>query len=181
MAMSLTPQREAFAAALAQGMTQAAAYRIAYPRSKNWTDKTVWSKASALAADGLVVARAAELSQKAASANEVTVERVVREFARLAFSSPRAMFNEDGSPKKITDLTDDEAAAVAGFEVVSVGNAVMGEGQVVKVKLADKRAALADLGRHLKMFVDRIEHSGSISVADTLRQAREKRKGGNEG
>lgn len=176
--MTLTPQREAFAAALAQGMTQAAAYRIAYPKSLKWKDASVYERASVLAGTAEIRSRVAELAQKAASANEVTVERVVREFARLAFSSPRAMFNEDGSPKKITDLTDDEAAAVAGFEVVSVGNAVMGEGQVVKVKLADKRAALADLGRHLKMFVDRIEHSGSISVADTLRQARERRKGG---
>lgn len=176
--MSLTPQREAFAAALAQGMTQAAAYRIAYPKSTKWADSALWSEASRVAADPKVSARVAELVGQAAKANEVTVERVVREFARLAFSSPRAMFNEDGSPKKITDLTDDEAAAVAGFEVVSVGNAILGEGQVVKVKLADKRAALADLGRHLKMFVDRVEVSGSISVADTLRQARERRKGG---
>lgn len=175
---NLTPQREAFAAALAQGMTQAAAYRVAYPRSKDWTDKTVWSKASALAADDLVSARVAALVGQAAAKNEVTVERIVREFARLAFSNPRAMFNEDGTPKKITDLTDDEAAAVAGFEVVSVGNAAMGEGQVVKVKLADKRAALADLGRHMKMFIDRVEVSGTIGIADTLRQAREKRRGG---
>lgn len=176
--MSLTPQREAFAAALAQGMTQAAAYRIAYPKSLKWKDETVWRKASLMAAKGEVQARVTELVHKAADANEVTIERVVKEFARLAFSSPRAMFNEDGSPKKITDLTDDEAAAVAGFEVVSVGNAILGEGQVVKVKLADKRAALADLGRHLKMFVDRVEVSGQIGIADVLREAKAKRKGG---
>lgn len=175
--MSLTPQREAFAAALAQGMTQAAAYRIAYPKSLKWKDETVWRKASLMAAKGEVQARVTELVHKAADANEVTIERVVKEFARLAFSSPRAMFNEDGSPKKITDLTDDEAAAVAGFEVVSVGNAILGEGQVVKVKLADKRAALADLGRHLKMFVDRVEVSGQIGIADVLREAKAKRKG----
>jgi len=30
----------------------------------------------------------------------------------------------------------------------------------VRFKLADKRAALVDLGRHLGMFVDRHEHSG---------------------
>jgi len=174
----LTPQREAFAAALAQGMTQAAAYRIAYPKSLKWKDASVYEKASVLAANVDVRSRVAELVGQAAQANQVTVERVVREFARLAFSNPRAMFNEDGSPKKITDMTDDEAAAVAGFEVVSVGNAILGEGQVVKVKLADKRAALADLGRHLKMFIDRVEVSGSVSIADTLRQAREKRRGG---
>jgi len=30
----------------------------------------------------------------------------------------------------------------------------------VKFKLADKRAALVDLGKHLGLFKDRIEHSG---------------------
>lgn len=120
----------------------------------------------------MVQERVQELCQRAAAANQVTVERVVAEFARLAFSSPKALFNQDGSPKRITDLSDDEAAAVAGFEVVSVGNAVIGEGQVVKVKLADKRAALADLGRHLKMFVDKIELKVDESLAERLARAR---------
>jgi phage terminase small subunit len=31
----------------------------------------------------------------------------------------------------------------------------------VKFKLHDKRAALNDLGRYLKMFVDKVEHSGN--------------------
>lgn len=168
----LTPKREAFAAGLARGMSQAAAYRAAFPSSLKWRDEVVWSKASTLAADGMVQERVQELCQRAAAANQVTVERVVAEFARLAFSSPKALFNQDGSPKRITDLSDDEAAAVAGFEVVSVGNAVIGEGQVVKVKLADKRAALADLGRHLKMFVDKIELKVDESLAERLARAR---------
>ena len=175
--MTLTPQREAFAAALAQGMTQAAAYRVAYPRSKNWTDKTVWSKASALAADGLVSARVADLVQKAASSNEVTVERVVKEFARLAFVDVRKMSRPDGSPVPLHELDEDTARAIVGVEVVTQGNAELGFGQVTKYKLADKRASLADLGRFLKMFVDRVEVSGQIGIADVLREAKAKRKG----
>jgi phage terminase small subunit len=31
---------------------------------------------------------------------------------------------------------------------------------VHKIRLADKRAALVDLGKHLGMFVDRHEHTG---------------------
>ena len=173
----LTPQREAFAAAVAQGMTQAAAYRIAYPKSLKWKDETVWRKASLLAADGEVRARLADLVQKAAGSNEVTVERVVREFARLAFVDVRKLVNEDGTPKKLHELDEDTARAVAGVDIVTQGNAELGVGQVTKYKLADKRASLADLGRFLKMFVDRVEVSGSISIAETLRAAREKRRG----
>ena len=175
--MSLTPQREAFAAALAQGMTQAAAYRVAFPRSVNWKDETIWSKASALAADGRVSARVAELARAASAANEVTVERVVREFARLAFVDVRKMTNEDGSPKKLHELDEDPARAVQGVEVVTQGNAELGFGQVTKYKLADKRASLADLGRFLKMFVDRVEVSDVTDRAEVMRRRREARLG----
>lgn len=175
--MSLTPQREAFAAALAQGMTQAAAYRVAYPKSLKWQDATVWKRASELAADGSVSGRVTDLVQKAADANEVTVERVVKEFARLAFVDVRKMSRPDGSPVPLHELDEDTARAIVGVEVVTQGNADVGFGQVTKYKLADKRASLADLGRFLKMFVDRVEVSGQIGIADVLREAKAKRKG----
>ena len=177
MAMTLTPQREAFAAALAQGMTQAAAYRAAYPKSAKWKDATVWEEASRIAAIPEVRARVTDLVQKAASSNEVTVERVVKEFARLAFVDVRKMARPDGSPVPLHELDEDTARAIVGVEVVTQGNAEVGFGQVTKYKLADKRASLADLGRFLKMFVDRVEVSGQIGIADVLREAKAKRKG----
>lgn len=175
--MTLTPQREAFAAALAQGMTQAAAYRVAYPKSLNWQDATVWKRASELAADGAVSGRVTELVQKAAGANEVTVERVVKEFARLAFVDVRKMARPDGSPVPLHELDEDTARAIVGVEVVTQGNAELGFGQVTKYKLADKRASLADLGRFLKMFVDRVEVSDVTDRAEVMRRRREARLG----
>ena len=56
----LTPKQEAFAQAIASGMTQADAYRSAY-NAENMKDATVWSKASVLMADGKVSARVEEL------------------------------------------------------------------------------------------------------------------------
>ena len=56
----LTPKQEAFAQAIASGMTQADAYRSAYD-AENMKDATVWSKASVLMADGKVSARVEEL------------------------------------------------------------------------------------------------------------------------
>lgn len=79
----LTPKREAFAAALARGLSQAAAYRHAFPRSRDWTEKTVFNRASELARDGGVQGRVAELQAKAAAANEFTVEQHLRTLADL--------------------------------------------------------------------------------------------------
>ena len=172
----LTPQREAFAAGLALGLTQAAAYRKAYPRSEKWADQTVWSEASRVAANPKVAARVAELSQKAASANEVTVERVVRELARLAFFDIAKLVGEDGRPLAIHQIDEDTRRAVVGLDVATVGNDQQGVGEVLKIKLADKGANLERLGRHLKMFVDKVELSGSVALADAITAARGRAK-----
>ena len=172
----LTPQREAFAAALATGMTQAAAYRQAYPKSLKWKDATVWRKASLLAGNGDVRARVEELSKKAASANDVTVERVVRELARLAFFDIAKLVGEDGRPLAIHQIDEDTRRAVVGLDVATVGNDQQGVGEVLKIKLADKRASLETLGRHLKMFVDKVELSGSVALADAITAARGRAK-----
>jgi phage terminase small subunit len=80
-------------------------------------------------------------------------------------------------------LTRDQAAALV--EVV-VEDFVNGRGEDardvrrVKFKLADKKGALADMGRHLGMFIDRRERSGddggstALTRAELDRQAQQK-------
>lgn len=57
----LTPREEKFAQGVADGLSQAEAYRQAYPRAAKWKDATVWNKASALMRKGEVLARVEEL------------------------------------------------------------------------------------------------------------------------
>lgn len=61
--MKLSPQRERFAQGIADGLSQADAYRVAYPKSEKWKPETLWSKASALMVDGKVMARVSELKE----------------------------------------------------------------------------------------------------------------------
>lgn len=75
----LTPQREAFARAIAKGGTQADAYREAFPASKKWKDNAVHVKASALMADGKVRVRVDELRAKAADKVAITVQTLIQE------------------------------------------------------------------------------------------------------
>jgi len=62
----LNQQKERFAQLVASGMSQAAAYREAYPNSTKWKDSTVWSRSSELANEGEVLGRIAELQGEAA-------------------------------------------------------------------------------------------------------------------
>lgn len=98
---------------------------------------------------------------------EVKAERVLRELAKLAFYDPRDLFDEKGQLKKFTELDEITRAAVAGLDVET--REFEGEGPVVqtyvkKFKLADKGQNLERLGRYLKLFTDRVEHDGRVTL-----------------
>jgi len=57
----LSTPRERFAQEVAAGKNQSEAYRLAYPKSRNWKDSSVHSKASTLMADVKVSARVTAL------------------------------------------------------------------------------------------------------------------------
>ena len=155
--MSLTARQEAFAAGVAQGLSQAEAYRRAYPRSTAWKDESVWQCASRLMADIKVRSRIDDLMAKAAAANEVTQERIVRELARIAFGNKRAVMKWGPHGVALVDsddLSDDEAAMVAEVqETVTVA------GSSLKLKTHDKVKALELLGKHVGMFADKVQVS----------------------
>jgi phage terminase small subunit len=90
----------------------------------------------------------------------MTPEKVLDEWRKLATFDARKLFWPDGTPKAITDLDDDTAAAIVGLDTVTVGNADMGIGQILKFKLASKQAALDSIAKHFGMFVDRQEITG---------------------
>jgi len=83
----------------------------------------------------------------------ITLERTLREIARLAFFDPRQLFAADGNPLSIQELSDDTAAAVAGLDVTEefagTGKDRTFVGYTKKYKLADKKAALDMLMKHL--------------------------------
>lgn len=146
----------------------------AYIRA-GYSEKGASQSAERLLRNAEIKARIAELQERIANRLEITAERVLRETARLAFSDPRKFFNADGSLKPITELDDDTAAALASFE--SVEKAVPGgesaTEQIRKFKVWDKTAALGMLGRHLKLFTEKLEVTGDLAAAlDRARQRR---------
>ena len=120
---------------------------------------------------------AAEIAARMAAREkrtEITQDRVLLEIARLALFDPRKLFKEDGSPKGITELDDDTAAAIAGLDVVATGNAELGVGQVMKIKIADKNSALEKLARHLGMYNDKLDVNVNLGLAERLARAKER-------
>lgn len=142
----ITKQQEAFALEyIRNGHNASAALRATYDCSRS-NANTVARRASEMLKVPLVAARINEIKRPIIEKLErdagISMERTLKELARIAYFDARKLFNADGTPKPINDLDDDTVAALAGLEVASVGNAEVGIGQVMKYKIADKNLSL---------------------------------------
>lgn len=97
---------------------------------------------------------------------EITQDRVLRELAKIGFADIRKavkwgaelpVINPETGEVLIANgvvlvsseqLDDDTAAAVSEISQTAQG---------VKIKMHDKKSALVDIGKHLGMFVDRVD------------------------
>ncbi len=100
---------------------------------------------------------------------EVTAKEVIAQLVRMGFSDIRKLFTPGGQLKSIHDLDDDTAAAIQSIEVVTKFLPTK-DGEepeieyVHKVKLADKKGPLELIGKHLAMWTEKHEHSGTIKT-----------------
>lgn len=132
-----------------------------------------------------VAAEIAKRQKKLSDKLGVTVERIVTELAKIGFADIRKavkwnghLVREEDNPdggdvlviKNIVtnhvtlvdsdQLDDDTAAAISEISQNATGG--------VKLKMHDKKGALVDLGKHLGMFVDKVEHSGEVTMTPTI-------------
>src|SRR4051794_40162635 len=113
---NLTPKQESFCQKYIETGNASEAYRQSYD-ADNMMAKSVWEEASRLLADPKVTSRVEELKAVQLNKHGVTVERVIKEYAKLAFLDIRKAFDDEGRLKPIHELDDETAAAIAGLEV----------------------------------------------------------------
>ncbi|AYO76445.1 terminase small subunit [Sphingobium yanoikuyae] len=106
-----------------------------------------------------IQAAIAEIRAKDAAKFEVTRERVLEEYAKLAFFDPRKFYNDDGTLKLPTELGDAEAAALTGYDVEEefIGDEpdVEMEDQAHGGKLKRQHAKTLAVGRTVKIKYQR--------------------------
>ena len=171
----LSPKQELFIAQyLATGLDGTKAAIAA-----GYSPKTANSQASQLLSNPKVAAVIAEKQGKRMAKLDITANRVLQELAKLAFFDIRKFYNSDGSLKPVPELDDDTAAALVGMEI-EVAYDHFGKGQnkpsgdLKKIKMADKGLNLERLGRHLKLFTDKLEVKGIEGLAERLQKASER-------
>lgn len=122
-------------------------------------------KANHLLQDPAVVALIQDLKAKQFSRLEIKADRVLMELARMAYLDPGELAKAGvNSPADIAALPEDVRRAISGWKWDAEGNFV--------VQWSPKQAALEALGRHLKLFVDRVEVKEVGGLAERLARAR---------
>ncbi len=120
-----------------------------------YSPKTAYAQGSALLKHPEVSKYIEELKVKRAKRTEVSADRVLLEYARVAYANAKDFYDDDGDLKPIGDLSDDDAACITD---VTVTQRFEGDDvnpvriQTKKVKRASKTKALDALGKHLGLF-----------------------------
>lgn len=129
-----------------------------------YSEKTAYSSGQRLLKNVEIQAKIQEAMNERAKRTEIDQDRVLKELGRLGFSDIRKYFKDDGSLKNIADLEEDAAAAVSSVEVDELfdgsGKDRVKIGYTRKIKFWDKNSALEKIGKHLKMFTEKVEHTG---------------------
>jgi len=169
----LTIKQEKFCQGLFSGLTQREAYKQAYNCEK-MTDKSVDENACKLAGDTKIASRLSFLIDELKGRNMVTVERVIAEYAKIAFADIKDFLrfgtekvqideDEEGNPiyayKQIIDVKQSEE--VDGTMIQEVSISPKG---VFSFKLHDKKGSLDMIGKHLGMFTDKLEVNGNMVI-----------------
>ena len=162
--MALTIKQNAFAMAYIETGNASEAYRRSFDAGK-MAPHSIEVEASRLLQNPEVTLRVEELQAEHRKRHDITVDRILIELSKIGFANMLDYMKVQG-PDAFVDLstlTRDQAAAI---QEITVEDYRDGRGEDardvrrVKVKLSDKRAALAEMGKHLGMFKELHEHSG---------------------
>jgi phage terminase small subunit len=161
----MTPKHARFVAEYLIDLNAAqAAIRAGY------SPKTADRQGSRLLSKAEIAAAVAAKQTKQLETADLTAVRVLEELRRLSFSDVRGLFDEHGNLRPLHTLTQEQAACIASLEVVKK-NLTSGDGQidtVNKIKIWDKTRSLEMLAKHFGLLVERLEHSGGITITHEL-------------
>lgn len=153
MAKGLTDKQRLFVAEYITDFNAAAAARRA-----GYSEKTARITAAKLLTKANIQEAIQGAIEERLKALDVTADRVLQELARIGFSDMRD-YTEWG-PAGVRLRQDCELTEGAARAVSEVSQTTTQGGGSIKFKLHDKKGALELLGKHLKLFTEKHEHTG---------------------
>lgn len=109
-----------------------------------------------------IQARIARAMAERSRRTGVNADRVVMELAKIAFVNAKDVIDSDTATVR-PDALPEDTAAIQSVKVKTFGE----DGLEREIKMADKLKALELLGKHLGVFKDKVELSGSLETEKT--------------
>lgn len=151
----LTPKQKLFADEYLIDLNATRAYKVAYKSCKK--DETAWVNGSKLLRNTKVANYIKERMDERSKRTEITQDNVLRELATIAFANVTDFVTiENGVVivKDTKDIPKNLLPAIASIKESKNG---------IEVSFYSKDRSLELLGRHLGMFNDKIEISGTVN------------------
>ena len=130
-----------------------------------FSEKTAGQAGSRLFKNVEIQAKIQHAMDERAKKTGVQAEDILAELLKVARLDLGVLYAEDGSLKPIHEIPEDARRAIAGIEIDELWEGSRDAREQVgvtrKVKLWDKLRALELLGKHLKLFVDRVDHTSN--------------------
>jgi hypothetical protein len=144
------------------------AYQSIHPKANR---KTANTQGWRMVHRPLIAAAIAAMHAKLLATVEVDAAWVIERLRRIADSDLSALFDDVGNLRPIVDLPPDVLTAVSSVEVIDRPG-----GDVRKIKLWDKVAALVALARNLGLLVDRseVKHSADDALIAAIAEGRQR-------
>lgn len=160
-AAKVTPRQDRFCKEYVIDLNGARAYQEVYKCS----DKAAESGASRMLRIVKVKARIRELRKRLEKKTGISAERVINEYAKVAFANIKSVLSENNEIVDISKVPDEIAAAVESIQSDIRHDSGDSEGytEKVKVKFYSKLGALSDLGKHLGIFEKDNEQGKAIA------------------
>lgn len=95
----------------------------------------------------------------------ITQDRVLQELALIAFANLKDIISVNAEGDTTVDLegmSRNVAAALGEVSISTKGG--KNKTKTAKIRLSDKIGALEKLGKHLGMFRDKVEHTGTLTL-----------------
>lgn len=160
----LTPKQERFAQEYVVDLNATqAAIRAGY------SEDTARAQASRLLLNVDIQAHVEKARKEQTQRTGVDADTILFELLRIARSDLGQAFDDNGNLLPIKEIPEDVRRAISGVETFEEfdghGSERVKVGETRKLKFWDKTRALELLGKHLGLYVERIDHtSGGVPV-----------------
>ncbi len=107
-----------------------------------------------------------QLQEKLSEKTQISAEKVIHEFAKIAFSNPKKLYDASGNIIPINELPEEVAATITEIKTKHFKSKLK-KAQLIETtyKLHSKTSALESLGKHLGIFEKDNKQKGESSAA----------------